>query len=74
MQDSNIFSVGGSISANCHGWDFRTGTIANTIEELTIINSKGELMILSPSHPFFLLCCRRLWVFWNHHRSKNFVN
>lgn len=53
MQGSNIFSVGGSLSVNCHGWDFRAGSIANTIQELTIIDPKGNLLTLTPSDPLF---------------------
>ncbi|MCH9616753.1 MAG: Decaprenylphosphoryl-beta-D-ribose oxidase [Chlamydiia bacterium] len=53
MQGGNIFSVGGSISANIHGWDFRSGTIYNTISKLTIIDSQGKLRSVEKKDPLF---------------------
>ncbi|MCH9621652.1 MAG: hypothetical protein S4CHLAM20_10770 [Chlamydiia bacterium] len=53
MQGSNIFSVGGSLSVNCHGWDFKKGSIVNTVEEITIIDANGELKKLSKNNPLF---------------------
>lgn len=53
MQGSNVFSVGGSLSVNCHGWDFRTGVISNTVKRITLINAKGELQHLTPKDPLF---------------------
>ncbi|MFT4553540.1 MAG: UDP-N-acetylenolpyruvoylglucosamine reductase/SAM-dependent methyltransferase [Chlamydiales bacterium] len=55
MQASNIFSVGGSLSANCHGWDHRAGALGNTVKSLTIVNSKGELQELKPEDELFKL-------------------
>lgn len=43
MQASNVFSVGGSIGTNIHGWDHKNGTVANTIRAVTVINPKGEV-------------------------------
>ena len=42
-QASDPFSVGGSISINCHGWAHAEGTLAQTVEELEIINAEGNL-------------------------------
>lgn len=53
MQASNIFSVGGSISANCHGWDYKTGCLRNTILALTVVNSKGQVLQITPNEPLF---------------------
>lgn len=53
MQASNIFSIGGSISVNCHGWDHKTGSLRNTIHALTIVDAKGEVVHLTPSDPLF---------------------
>lgn len=53
MQASNIFSIGGSISANCHGWDYKTGCLRNTILALTIVDSKGEVLNITPDDPQF---------------------
>lgn len=53
MQASNVFSVGGSLSANCHGWDHTRGPLANTINSITIVNAEGELQILTPQDDLF---------------------
>jgi FAD/FMN-containing dehydrogenase len=47
MQSNNSFSVGGSISVNCHGWQPNTPPIASTVESFRLINSKGELVACS---------------------------
>ena len=38
MQASNVFSVGGSLSVNCHGWDHQAGSLVNTVNSIKIIN------------------------------------
>lgn len=53
MQASNVFSVGGSVSANIHGWNHRSGMLSNTIISLDIINAKGEQETLTPNDPQF---------------------
>lgn len=53
MQGSNIFSVGGSLSTNVHGWDFRSGTIHNTVTKLKIINAQGNIQSITNSDPLF---------------------
>lgn len=53
MQASNIFTVGGSLSANCHGWDHHAGTLSNTIRALTIVNANGELQRVERGEPLF---------------------
>ncbi len=53
MQASNIFSIGGSISANCHGWDYKTGCLCNTLIALTIVNAEGKLLEITPDDPLF---------------------
>jgi FAD/FMN-containing dehydrogenase len=47
MQSNNSFSVGGSISVNCHGWQPNTAPIASTVESFRLINAKGEVMTCS---------------------------
>lgn len=42
MQASNIFSVGGSLSTNVHGWDHQKGSIINTVNSVTIIDADGN--------------------------------
>lgn len=53
MQGSNIFSVGGSLSVNCHGWDFHKGSIINTVESITIVDANGDLLDITPNNPLF---------------------
>lgn len=53
MQASNIFSIGGSISANCHGWDYKAGCLRNTLMALTIVDAKGIILNITPDDPLF---------------------
>ncbi len=41
MQASNVFTVGGSLGTDIHGWDHKTGVLANTILSLTYIAADG---------------------------------
>lgn len=50
MQASNIFSVGGSLSVNCHGRTANDAPIASTVEELRIMQSDGRIVTCSPTH------------------------
>lgn len=52
-QASNIFSVGGTLSANAHGWAHKSGSIINTIESIKVINANGELLELRPEDELF---------------------
>ncbi|MBU2706802.1 FAD-binding oxidoreductase [Zooshikella marina] len=47
MQSSNIFSIGGSISANVHGRDPNYGPLIETINKLRIMLANGETMVIS---------------------------
>lgn len=53
MQASNIFSVGGSIGTNIHGWDYKSGMISNTIQSMDIITPTGEFKTLTPDDDLF---------------------
>lgn len=53
MQASNVFSVGGSIGTNIHGWDHRSGNLAQIIHKITIINADGEIETLDRLSPKF---------------------
>lgn len=53
MQASNVFSVGGSLSANCHGWDHKMGSLGNTVRSITIIDAEGRKKILTPHDELF---------------------
>ena len=56
MQASNVFSVGGSLSVNCHGWDHQTGTVGETVRSLTVIDQSGNIQKLTPNDELFRLC------------------
>jgi len=47
MQSNNSFSVGGSISVNCHGWQPNSAPIASTVESFRLINANGDIVICS---------------------------
>lgn len=47
MQSNNSFSVGGSISVNCHGWQPNTPPIASTVESFRLLTTKGEIVTCS---------------------------
>ena len=52
MQDSYIFSVGGTLSADAHGEDFRTGSIDHTVVAFHLILANGEKVLVTPTlHP-----------------------
>ena len=44
MQSNNSFTVGGSISVNCHGWQPNSPPIASTVESFRLIKADGEIM------------------------------
>lgn len=48
MQASNVFSVGGSIGTNIHGWDYHSGMILNTLKSMDIVNGRGEFQTVTP--------------------------
>ena len=47
MQSYRNFSVGGSISVNCHGRGMKYGTIADTIISLLVLTSDGRIFKVS---------------------------
>jgi len=44
MQTNNDFSVGGSISVNCHGWQNDMPPISSTVESFRLLTSTGEIL------------------------------
>ena len=44
MQSNNDFSVGGSISVNCHGWQHNHPPIASTVESLRLMKADGVIV------------------------------
>jgi hypothetical protein len=55
MQASRVFSLGGSIGVNCHGWDHRTGTLGETIRWMRVINAEGQVVTVKPDDELFRL-------------------
>lgn len=49
MQSNNDFSVGGSISVNCHGWQPSTPPIASTVEAFRLLLADGRTVRCSRS-------------------------
>lgn len=47
MQSDNIFTVGGSISANVHGWQVGTPPIASTVLSIKILTTEGKIRTIS---------------------------
>ncbi|MFT3826322.1 MAG: FAD-binding oxidoreductase [Chitinophagaceae bacterium] len=47
MQSNNSFTVGGSISVNCHGWQPNTGPIASTVASFRILTADGNIVTCS---------------------------
>ena len=44
MQSNNSFSVGGSLSANCHGWQYNRAPIASTVESFRLMKADGKII------------------------------
>ncbi|MBA3958025.1 MAG: FAD-binding oxidoreductase [Parachlamydiaceae bacterium] len=55
MQASNIFSIGGSLSTNIHGWDHISGALVETVRSVTIVDAFGNVQILTPEDELFSL-------------------
>lgn len=46
-QASDIFSIGGTIGMNAHGWAHQYGPISKTVRSLKVIDANGDLCVLS---------------------------
>lgn len=46
-QSSAHFSVGGSLSVNCHGREVRWGPVSETVEEITVLTGTGKTVTAS---------------------------
>jgi FAD/FMN-containing dehydrogenase len=44
MQSDNSFSVGGSLSVNCHGWQYGSPPIASTVESFRLMKADGTVV------------------------------
>lgn len=49
MQSNNSFTVGGSISVNCHGWQYGSPPIASTVKSFRLMRSDGSIVTCSRS-------------------------
>jgi FAD/FMN-containing dehydrogenase len=47
MQSNNDFTVGGSLSVNCHGWQHNSRPIASTVESFRPAAATGKIMTCS---------------------------
>lgn len=52
-QASDLFSIGGSIGINCHGWAHEYGAISSTVTSLDIVDANGDLRTLTPKDELF---------------------
>jgi FAD/FMN-containing dehydrogenase len=48
MQSNHDFSIGGSISVNCHGWHAEHPPIAGTVRRLRLLTAGGDVLTCSP--------------------------
>lgn len=44
MQSNHSFSVGGSLSVNCHGWQYDRPPIASTVESFRLMRADGSIV------------------------------
>ncbi|HEY9126757.1 MAG TPA: FAD-binding oxidoreductase [Acidobacteriaceae bacterium] len=44
MQSDNNFTVGGSLSVNCHGWQYGRSPIASTVESFHLMKADGTVL------------------------------
>jgi decaprenylphospho-beta-D-ribofuranose 2-oxidase len=56
QQSSAHFSVGGSLSVNCHGRDPRWGPISSSVEDVTVLTGTGEVLTASRTLHRDLFC------------------
>ena len=48
MQSNHDFTVGGSLSVNCHGWHTNSEPIAGTVRSLRLLTADGDVVACSP--------------------------
>lgn len=49
MQSNHDFTIGGSLSVNCHGWHTNSPPIAATVQSLRLLTADGTAVTCSPS-------------------------
>lgn len=47
MQSNDDFSIGGSLSVNCHGWQFNSPPIASTVVSFRLLLANGRILTCS---------------------------
>jgi len=47
MQSNNSFSIGGSLSVNCHGWQYGRPPIASTVRSFRLMRADGSIVTCS---------------------------
>ena len=59
MQSNDSFTVGGSMSVNCHGWQYHRPPIAATVESFRIMKADGTVVSCSrdENRELFSLVC-----------------
>ncbi|WP_345807261.1 FAD-binding oxidoreductase [Bacillus pumilus] len=53
MQSQNIFTIGGSLSANAHGRDIRYGSLIDTVRSFRLLKADGEIITVRPGDDLF---------------------
>ncbi len=49
MQSNHDFSIGGSLSVNCHGWHAAHPPISSTVRRLRLLTAAGDVLTCSPT-------------------------
>ncbi|GGN63620.1 FAD-binding protein [Actinoplanes lobatus] len=49
MQSNHDFSIGGSLSVNCHGWHASHPPIASTVRRIRLLTAEGDVLTCSPT-------------------------
>jgi FAD/FMN-containing dehydrogenase len=57
MQSNNSFTVGGSISANCHGWQVGRPPVASTVRGFRLMLADGKIVYCSRDENAELFSC-----------------
>lgn len=53
MQSQNIFTIGGSLSANAHGRDIRYGSLIDTVRSFRLLKADGKIITVKPGDDLF---------------------
>ena len=48
MQSNNDFTIGGSLSVNCHGWHTNSPPLASTVRSLRVLTAAGDIVTCGP--------------------------